>query len=48
MKPKKTILIDGELHQKLKVHCAMNGHSINKFVEDLITEELFRDENIEK
>ena len=46
MKPKKTILIEGNLHQKLKVYCAEHGYKINKYVEGLIQHDIYTNELI--
>ncbi len=38
--PKMSILIDKQLHNKLKIHCAINGLIMHRVVESIIEEKL--------
>lgn len=45
---KKSILIDEEIHQKLKVYCASNGYKMKEWLEQAICENMRNNRGLSK
>jgi hypothetical protein len=45
---RKVINIEGELYKDLKKYCEFGGYKIAKFVERLISKEIYVDSNVQK
>lgn len=48
MEKRKSIMVDEELHKRLKTHCASQGISIGSYVDNCIHQSLFDDLDVDK